>query len=257
LRYNARGVGLSSGWKSFTGLQEAEDLRELVKYALKRLSNVSEVVLIVRILFSFFFGSPSPPICFTVSLKKTTSFALIDAANDTPETLRTPPETPKQGYSNGALTASLHPVLPAPLRTTHVLISYPLGPRGLLTAFHTRSYQRALEDLVPQPGARILLCQGDADEFTGAEAYDAWAEALGQLAVGGGGDETGEGRPPGAGGEGVDVGVGEGEGEGEGEGWSTDRGGSGLEVVRIPGASHFWGGQARRGLVEAVTQFLT
>jgi len=162
----------------------------------------------------------------------------------------------KQGYSNGALTASLHPVLPAPLRTTHVLISYPFGPRGLLTAFHTRTYQRALEDLVRQPSARILLCQGDADEFTGAEAYDAWAEALGQLAVGGGGDETGEGRPPGVGvgeGEGED----EGEGEGEGEGWSTDRGSSGLEVVRIPGASHFWGGQARRGLVEAVTQFLT
>lgn len=49
LRYNARGVGLSSGWKSFTGLQEADDLRELVKCALKRLSDVREVVLIVSI----------------------------------------------------------------------------------------------------------------------------------------------------------------------------------------------------------------
>ena len=49
LRYNARGVGLSSGWKSFTGLQEAEDLRELVKCALKRLGDVCEVVLIVSI----------------------------------------------------------------------------------------------------------------------------------------------------------------------------------------------------------------
>jgi hypothetical protein len=47
LRYNARGVGLSSGWKSFTGLQEVEDLRELVKYALKRLPDVREVALIV------------------------------------------------------------------------------------------------------------------------------------------------------------------------------------------------------------------
>ena len=35
LRYNARGVGHSSGWKSFTGLQEADGLRELVKCALK------------------------------------------------------------------------------------------------------------------------------------------------------------------------------------------------------------------------------
>ena len=49
LRYNARGVGLSSGWKSFTGLQEADDLRELVKCALKRLSDVSHVAIIVSI----------------------------------------------------------------------------------------------------------------------------------------------------------------------------------------------------------------
>jgi pimeloyl-ACP methyl ester carboxylesterase len=49
LCYNARGVGLSSGWKSFTGLQEAEDLRELVKCAVKRLNDVREVVLIVSI----------------------------------------------------------------------------------------------------------------------------------------------------------------------------------------------------------------
>ncbi len=144
----------------------------------------------------------------------------------------------------------MHPVLPAPLRTTHILISYPLGPRGLLTAFRTQTYQRALEDLVHQPGARVLLCQGDADDFTAAETYDAWAEALGQLAAGG--DDIGEGEDtvehqPETGGE----------GEGEGEGLPAERGSSVLEVVRIPGASHFWGGQAMRGLIEAVTQFLT
>ena len=137
----------------------------------------------------------------------------------------------------------MHPVLPSPIRTTHILISYPLGPRGLLTAFRTQTYQRALEDLMRQPGARVLLCQGDADDFTAAEAYDAWAEALGQLAAGG--DDTGEGENE------EETG-----GEGEGEG-SAERAGNVLEVVRIPGASHFWGGQATRGLIEAVTQFLT
>jgi hypothetical protein len=128
----------------------------------------------------------------------------------------------------------------------------------LLTAFHSRTYQRALEDLVRHPGARVLLCQGDADDFTGSEAYDAWAEALGQLAVGS--DAKGEGE--GVGGERRQDSNGEGEGENENEheeddAWPTERTGNGLEVVRIPGASHFWGGQARSGLVEAVTQFLT
>lgn len=109
-----------------------------------------------------------------------------------------------------------------------------------------------------QPEARVLLCQGDADDFTGSEAYDAWTEALGQLAVEG--SATGEEGQS----EGQDEGrrqdtdgEGEGEDEGEDEGWPIERRGSGLEVVRIPGASHFWGGEARSGLIEAVTQFLT
>jgi len=151
----------------------------------------------------------------------------------------------------------MHPLLPAPLRTTHVLISYPLGPRGLLTAFHTRTYQRALEDLVRQPGTRVLLCQGDADDFTSIATYDEWVEALGKLAVGG--DATGEGEDQERHQDADADGGGEDENEGESEGLPlpAERGGNGLEVVRIPGASHFWGGQASGGLVEAVTQFLT
>jgi hypothetical protein len=135
----------------------------------------------------------------------------------------------------------------------HILISYPLGPRGLLTAFHSRTYQRALEELVSQPRARVLLCQGDADDFTGAEVYEAWAEALGKLAVGDDASSDGEvaERPQEASGEGEDA------DSGEGEAWPIEPGGNGLEVVRIPGASHFWVGQATRGLIEAVTQFLT
>ena len=148
----------------------------------------------------------------------------------------------------------MHPVLPAPLRTTHILISYPLGPRGLLTAFHSRTYQRTLEDLVRQPTARVLLCQGDTDDFTGAGAYEAWAEALGKLAVRDDASSEGEDveRHQEADGEGDDA-----DDDGGGEDWPIEPGGNGLEVVRIPGASHFWGGQATRGLIEAVTQFLT
>lgn len=97
-----------------------------------------------------------------------------------------------------------------------------------------------------QPRARVLLCHGDADEFTAAKAYDPWAKALEQLPAGG--NDTGKEN---------EGGQQEAGGEGEGEGLSTGRGGSVLEVARITGASHFWRGQAMRGLTEAMTKFLT
>ncbi|SRR6266702_786315 len=141
-------------------------------------------------------------------------------------------------------------MLPAHIHTVHILISYPLGPRGLLTAFRTGTYQRALEDLVRQPAARVLLCYGDADDFTSAEAYEEWTDALGKLAV-----ATEEG---GEGGEEEERHQGASTGEvNQDESGTAEQGGSGLEVVRIPQATHFWGGHAGSGLIEAVTQFLT
>lgn len=101
-----------------------------------------------------------------------------------------------------------------------------------------------------QPEARVLLCQGDADDFTASETYDAWMEALGQLAAGT--DDTSEGES----GDEHQTQQGTG-GDSEREGGSSERGTNVLEVVRIPDASHFWGGQATRALIEAVTQFLT
>jgi pimeloyl-ACP methyl ester carboxylesterase len=81
-----------------------------------------------------------------------------------------------QGYSYGALIASLHPVLP--IRTMHILLSYPLGPRGLLTAFRTQTYKGKLRELVQDASAHVLILFGGADEFTGEGSYDAWAEEL-------------------------------------------------------------------------------
>jgi len=49
LLFNARGVGGSSGWASFTAFQEAEDLRELVTYLIEYLEDVQDVALIVRL----------------------------------------------------------------------------------------------------------------------------------------------------------------------------------------------------------------
>ena len=48
LRYNSRGVVHSTGWSSLTGLREAQDLHELVQWALRKVSRVTSVVFIVR-----------------------------------------------------------------------------------------------------------------------------------------------------------------------------------------------------------------
>lgn len=54
-----------------------------------------------------------------------------------------------QGYSYGALVASTLPVpLTAGLRTTYVLLSYPLGPRHWLTAFRGKTFDNMLRELV-------------------------------------------------------------------------------------------------------------
>ncbi|KAH9831594.1 Alpha/Beta hydrolase protein [Rhodofomes roseus] len=46
IRYNSRGVGKSSGWASLTGSREAQDLRELVQWAIDRLQSVESVVIV-------------------------------------------------------------------------------------------------------------------------------------------------------------------------------------------------------------------
>ncbi|KZT29718.1 alpha/beta-hydrolase [Neolentinus lepideus HHB14362 ss-1] len=128
VRYNSRGVGKSSGWPSFTGSSEAQDLRDLVQWLIGRVSSVEHVLI--------------------------------------------------AGYSHGSLIASLHPILPSPIKTYHLLLSYPLGPRGWLTAFRTSTYTNALATLVHNPAANVLVVYGTKDEFTGISKYDTWAEEL-------------------------------------------------------------------------------
>jgi alpha/beta superfamily hydrolase len=47
LRFNARGVGSSTGWSSLTGVSEGKDLEALVQWALDQIINVQSLVLIV------------------------------------------------------------------------------------------------------------------------------------------------------------------------------------------------------------------
>ncbi|KAJ6577170.1 Alpha/Beta hydrolase protein [Mycena capillaripes] len=80
------------------------------------------------------------------------------------------------GYSYGALIASLQPVL-AGVPTSHILISYPLGVRGLLTLFKSR-YEEALKELLRDPAANVLVLFGDGDQFTSVAAYRTWRGVL-------------------------------------------------------------------------------
>jgi len=104
------------------------------------------------------------------------------------------------GYSHGSLIASLQPVIPS-VRTSHILLSYPLGPRSWLTLFHTNTYTAKLKELIGNADSNVLIMYGDRDEFTSIAKYRAWREEL----VSKGGGDAGH-----------------------------------LKVVEVPGASHFW-----------------
>jgi len=132
IRYNSRGVGGSSGWRSLTGLQEGLDLQEVVQWALSHITDV-RLVLIV-------------------------------------------------GYSHGSLIAAQHPVLPSPVRTSHILLSYPLDKRALLTLFHSNAHATALKSLLQSDQSNVLVVCGDHDEFTTCESYKAWIDELRECA---------------------------------------------------------------------------
>ncbi|KAL1680205.1 Alpha/Beta hydrolase protein [Schizophyllum commune] len=123
------------------------------------------------------------------------------------------------GYSHGSLIASLHPVLESPIRTNHILISYPLGPRGWLTLFKSALYASKLEDLLRNPRARVLILHGDSDDFTSASTYRTWVDGLRNVA----------------------------DGEGKAQ----------LTVSVSSGTSHFWQGRGQDDLEDAMSRFLS
>ncbi len=126
-----------------------------------------------------------------------------------------------QGYSYGSLVASLFPLFPPDkdISVSHVLISYPLGPRSVLTAFRGSLYNSTLETLLRNPRANVLLCHGDRDDFTGMTNYDTWVDSLRTVT----------------------------EGEGKGK----------LRVVGVEGGNHYWVDERPRNeLVAALQNFI-
>ncbi|KDQ14897.1 hypothetical protein BOTBODRAFT_332362 [Botryobasidium botryosum FD-172 SS1] len=81
------------------------------------------------------------------------------------------------GYSHGCLPVLLHPLHPQ-VHTVHILISFPLSPLPLLTAFHSSTYTSALSALTSNPQARVLILYGDRDQFTAVGKYHSWVNAF-------------------------------------------------------------------------------
>lgn len=129
----------------------------------------------------------------------------------------------RQGYSYGSLIASLHPAL-EDVKTSHILLSYPMGPRHWLTAFHGHWYATALKSLVDDPQSNILVIYGDDDNFTTMDSYNFWVASLREVPA----DQP-----------------------------DASTGGK-LEVVKVAGASHFWREEdAVERLIETVREWLS
>ena len=71
----------------------------------------------------------------------------------------------------------MFPVLPS-VKTSHLLISYPVGPRPWLTLFNSSSYTRALNELLQHPESDVLMVHGNQDEFTSRARYKEWESGL-------------------------------------------------------------------------------
>jgi len=69
------------------------------------------------------------------------------------------------------------PVMPS-VKTSHLLLSYPLGHRSWLTLFNSSTYTKALDDVLQHPESNVLVIFGDKDEFTSQSSYRKWTSEL-------------------------------------------------------------------------------
>ncbi|KAJ3847317.1 Alpha/Beta hydrolase protein [Lentinula lateritia] len=124
------------------------------------------------------------------------------------------------GYSYGSLIASLHPLMQnTQIKTSHILISYPLGPRSYLTLFRSSTYASKLQELIRSQDSNVLIIYSDQDEFTSAKSYESWVKELVELKK----DEQGQ---------------------------------RGLTLLCRSGASHFWRGRHGVWLSEMIGKWL-
>lgn len=78
----------------------------------------------------------------------------------------------------------MHPLSPFPTKTFHILLSYPLGVRSLLTLFNGSAYESGLKQLLQEVDSNVLVLYGDQDQFTSLRKYEQWIASLKGIAKG-------------------------------------------------------------------------
>ncbi|KPV77046.1 uncharacterized protein RHOBADRAFT_42259 [Rhodotorula graminis WP1] len=152
VRYDARGAGESTGSTSWRGAAEAADFRELVDD------------LVLPLLFPRVAAPSSSATTYDLLLCGY-SFGSL-AASSSP-----PPAAPTSAPAAAAAAAAAS----STLRTSYLLLSYPLSVLWALTALHPGPATTALRSLVERGEARVLAVHGTRDDFSGVERLRRWA----------------------------------------------------------------------------------
>jgi len=90
------------------------------------------------------------------------------------------------GYAYGSLITSLCPspctLFPDKIfRSSHILLSHPLGAVQVLASFNSAQYAVTLDKLLGDRLANVLMVHGSKDQFTNVKRYEAWSERHKQI----------------------------------------------------------------------------
>ena len=122
---------------------------------------------------------------------------------------------------------SIHPNI---FKVSYILLSHALGPVSLLTMFNSKTYTKALDELLLQSKTDVLCIYGDRDQFTSTKRYLAWTEHLKAVIK--------QRKVPK-----IQPAV-------------ADRRGA-FQATQIEGADHFWRGNRGREMRKVVTDWIT
>ncbi|KAE8268092.1 hypothetical protein A4X09_0g4251 [Tilletia walkeri] len=139
--FNSRGVGQSTGRASWTGASESDDYQHVLDWSMCNFEEQHSSVRGASIVLCGY--SAGSLYCSTSKAK----------ASGSPSTWSTRP----------------------PL---YVLVSYPRGVLWVLSLFQSARYNKALNNLLVEGQAGVLLVYGTKDDFTSRKTYESWIGPL-------------------------------------------------------------------------------